>query len=635
MKKEYNGKRRTHSYIKMPDGTRLSAVIFMPQKDGQDPLLPLPVILSYTAYECLHYEPDPDGGRKIVPMVDFGIDTLTDYGYVIAVVQVRGCGASFGVRKVVASRQEAEDGAYVVDYLASRPWCDGNVMTAGQSYNGQTQLGILSRKPHHIRAAYIGKTDLNRYDGWVRNGIPRAFGSKPDIDWGKTEKEHEAVIEDLAGKIVPVDEDPEGKLLREALREHLQNGSQTAAQRDYNWRDSECPFFEGSFWDALSASTYLKDINESGAVVYLDGGVLDPFRRDTMLMYHNLTLRKKLIIGPWDHIRPKYDPEPRYEILRFADHVLKGIENGIMEEKPLTLRVMEYDFKNHVYQGPGTGYYRYEERWPLHEGKRDVFCLSHEDNMNHGDNNETHENPGGFPAYRMTRKGNPCKSGYAASEGTGLQEENPAPVQKACRPEKEEIPYRIVYGITSGVETDNLLLDRERGAAAKGLNFLTDIYEEDTEYIGHPFAEISFRMIEPGDIGEPLDVDLFVLLSDYDPGTGEAFQFCNGWMRSSLRNPKGQPTYDFLGLPWHDCKKGDNEYLEKDGEYTLSIDMMPVFYRIRKGHQILLTITCSLDRTYYAGRKFYEENPEGNTPLIALYTGGQNGSRLIMPNIYA
>ena len=355
MDKKYNTSVRTHTYLTMPDGTRLSCVLFTPARDGKRAAEPLPVILSYTAYECLYYETEADGTRKIVVRTDFDIDTLTDYGYIIAVVQVRGCGASFGTRKVVASRQEAADGAYVVDHLASQPWCDGNVMTAGQSYNGQTQLGILSQKPEHIKAAYIGKTDLNRYDGWVRNGIPRAFGSRPDINWGGTKEEQERVLEQIASATVPVDDDPDGILLRAALREHMENASQVTAQRDYNWRDSECPYIEGSFWDALSASTYLKDINDCGAVVYLDGGVLDVFRRDTILLYHNLTLKKKLIIGPWDHIRKKENPEPRFEILRFADHVLKGIENGVMDEKPLTLRVMEYDFKNHSYSGPGTG----------------------------------------------------------------------------------------------------------------------------------------------------------------------------------------------------------------------------------------------------------------------------------------
>lgn len=605
MEKNYNGRKQTHTYLTMPDGTRLSCVLFMPLKDGKEPEVPLPVILSYTAYECLYYAAGPDGNRTIETRADFNMDTLTDYGYIVAVVQVRGCGASFGTRKVVASRQEAQDGAYVVEYLASQPWCDQNVMTAGQSYNGQTQLGILSRKPAHLRAAYIGKTDLNRYDGWVRNGIPRAFGSRPDIDWGKTREEQEAVLERLVQETVPVDADPERQLLREAISEHLRNGSQVTAQREYNWRDSECPYFEGSFWDALSASTYLQDINASGAVVYLDGGVLDVFRRDTILLYHNLTLPKKLIIGPWDHIRPKLDPEPRFEILRLAEHVLKGVENGIMEEPPLTLRIMEYDFQNHRYSGPGTGYYRKENSWPLWEGRRDVFYLSPE-----------------------------SRNGILFAGGTG-KENVPAAVLSAAQPEMSGIVYPVVYGISSGVETDDLLADPERGACSRGMNFLTDPYPEDIEYIGHPFADISFTVLDAGEMPAPLDVDVFVMLSDFDPETGQAFQFCSGWMRSSLRTPKGTPSYDFLGLPWHDCRKGDNEYLETGGTYSLQIDLLPVFYRIRKGHRLLLTVTCSLDRTYYAGREIYEKNPGTAAPVISFCTGGDKPCCLILPNIYA
>ena len=375
-------------------------------------------------------------------------------------------------------------------------------------------------------------------DGWVRNGIPRAFGSKPDTDWGSTPEEHEARVEEIARETVPVDDDPEGILLRQAIREHLNNGSQTTAQRDYIWRDSKCPDVEGNFWDVLSASTYLRDINDSGAMVYLDGGVLDVFRRDTMMLYENLTLRKKLIIGPWDHIRPKFNPEPRFEILRFADYALKGVQNGVMDEKPITMRIMEYDFRNHSYSGDNTGYYRYESEWPLHSGSRCSFYL-----------------------------GTDPVEGVISYPACGLHKEA---VQTG------ELPYRVVYGITSGVETDHLLADGETGACGKGLNFLTDVFPENTEFIGHPFAQITFRVEDAGNVPEPLDVDVFVALSDFDPEPGEDFQFCSGWMRSSLRTPKGTPTYNFLGLPWHDCKIGDNEYLEVGREYALNMDMLPV-----------------------------------------------------------
>lgn len=593
MEKEFNGKKRVHRYITMPDGCRLSAVFFIPTLNGKEADRPLPVLLSYTAYNCLFYKRNENGETAVEHRVDFDIDTLTDYGYVVAVVQIRGCGASFGVRKVVVSRREAADGAFVVDYLGQQPFCDGNVMTAGMSYNGQSQLCILSQKPRHLKAAYIGKTDINRYDGWVRNGIPRAFGSKPDTDWGSTPEEHEARVEEIARETVPVDDDPEGILLRQAIREHLNNGSQTTAQRDYIWRDSKCPDVEGNFWDVLSASTYLRDINDSGAVVYLDGGVLDVFRRDTMMLYENLTLRKKLIIGPWDHIRPKFNPEPRFEILRFADYALKGVQNGVMDEKPITMRIMEYDFRNHSYSGDNTGYYRYESEWPLHSGSRGSFYL-----------------------------GTDPVEGVISYPACGLHKEA---VQTG------ELPYRVVYGITSGVETDHLLADGETGACGKGLNFLTDVFPENTEFIGHPFAQITFRVEDAGNVPEPLDVDVFVALSDFDPETGEDFQFCSGWMRSSLRTPKGTPTYNFLGLPWHDCKIGDNEYLEVGREYALNMDMLPVFYRVKQGHRMMATITCSLNRTYYHGRAYYEEHPDCIPPKIALQ---MDKCRIIMPNIY-
>ena len=48
----------------------------------------------------------------------------------------------------------------------------------------------------------------------------------------------------------------------------------------------------------------------------------------------------------------------------------------------------------------------------------------------------------------------------------------------------------------------------------------------------------------------------------------------------------------------------------------------------------MATITNSLDRTYYYGRNAYEKDKDCVPPQIRLKTGGENPSRIILPNIY-
>ena len=48
----------------------------------------------------------------------------------------------------------------------------------------------------------------------------------------------------------------------------------------------------------------------------------------------------------------------------------------------------------------------------------------------------------------------------------------------------------------------------------------------------------------------------------------------------------------------------------------------------------MVTITNSMDRTYYAGRSAYEENPDTVAPGYHLVLGGKDGCRIVMPDIY-
>ncbi len=50
------------------------------------------------------------------------------------------------------SKQEAEDGYDLVEWLAAQPWCDGNVGMVGISYFGTIQLHVAAEQPPHLKA---------------------------------------------------------------------------------------------------------------------------------------------------------------------------------------------------------------------------------------------------------------------------------------------------------------------------------------------------------------------------------------------------------------------------------------------------------------------------------------------------
>ena len=91
-------------------------------------------------------------------------------------------------------------------------------------------------KPKHLVASFIGMTDFDKYDGWLRDGVPRAFGSQPDIQWKAIGGNVE--VEDVAKRTVPVEGDTDRHQLIEAITEHIGSLSQIKIFQTMLCRDS-------------------------------------------------------------------------------------------------------------------------------------------------------------------------------------------------------------------------------------------------------------------------------------------------------------------------------------------------------------------------------------------------------------
>ena len=420
---EYDGYNRYSVYVPVTDGTQLAVDYYIPTKDGVEEKEALPVVFTYTPY-----------GRRRADNVT-SAEWFTRYGYAFAVADVRGMGASYGTRDSANSPQEAQDGADIVSWIHEQSWCNGKIGTIGSSYVGQTQLAILS-KSQLVDASVIGCTDYNKYDGWIRGGVPRAFGSQPDTMW--TEIGGDVTVESVVEDTPAVDADSDKTMLFDAVSQHVANGLQIPMFQRLLWRDSYSEEVDGEYWNLVSASTNKDAINNSGSAIYLMGGLYDVFRRDTVVMYENLTTPKKLTIGPWYHTKAKVDPNWEVEQLRWFDYWLKGIDNGIMDEDPIYLKTANAEENNG---------YSWHTEWPVDEGSRTTMYLSAD----------------------------------AALSGT-----------KSSAETYED--YDVVYGITTGVESTTT-----EDVDAKGLTFTTAPLEEDFEITGHPMAYIQFEMLTEDD----------------------------------------------------------------------------------------------------------------------------------------
>lgn len=314
-------------YLTVRDGTKLAATIYRPAVSGKAVETPYPVIWEGTTSRGRR---NPDGTTRLLPVTpglkEQGPLSLTDivkFGYVLVQVERRGQGASMGFMRGYHDWTESLDAYDITEWLARQPWSDGKIGVFGCSNTGEAALHAPTAMPPHLKAVFAGCYSWNKYDGFFRGGILANWGTGPQtspLSAGLT--------------AIPVDEDTDESMLKEAVRQHEKQTPLLALWKSIPFRDSWSDLVGSRFWQEGSVSTYQSAIERTGVGIYSYGGWYDDFRREAFVAHHNLHNPSKLLIGPWGHCQEQ-GLDLVIERLRFFDYWLKGIDNGIMEEPPI------------------------------------------------------------------------------------------------------------------------------------------------------------------------------------------------------------------------------------------------------------------------------------------------------------
>lgn len=335
---------RQSLYVPVRDGTRLAVNLYRPAVAGQAVADPHPVVFVFTPYRARYRSTDGTVAEAgLSPRL--GLQGLTDHGYVVAVADIRGKGASFGARRGFQDRTEARDGHDLVQWLAGQPWSTGRVGMVGCSYLGGTTLQVASTAPPALRAVFTGASDLDKYQFVRRGGITAQFNTRPD----------EPLSDDLQS--LPVDADADGSLLRAAVAEHAANTPMAALWYGMPYRDSVSSLTGNRFWEEVGPYTYLEELRRSGIATYFWGNWEDEPTEQMVLATANLGGR--LLVGPGSHCVPPPDFDLAGEIRRFFDHQLKGVDNGFEREPPYLYWMEDASGGSHRWvrsdQLPGAG----------------------------------------------------------------------------------------------------------------------------------------------------------------------------------------------------------------------------------------------------------------------------------------
>lgn len=334
----YDGYERTSVYVPVRDGTRLAVDIYRPTKNGVVEKKPLPVIWTHTRYTRAY---ERDG--KILTLIEtalsqpgWQLQKVISYGYIAATVDIRGAGASFGVRRDFWPLEEAQDAYDITEWFAEQPWSDGNIGMYARSYLGITQYFAAAEKPPHLKAIFPAMAFGDTYHETNPNGV---YTGQAFEVWGNQQNPPYEEYKSRNASVAPVDADPDRKMLDEARAEHHANGwNFNEILRAADYRDSKDPT-GAPFHEERGAINRVDEISEWGGGIYHRTGWYDGFTSSPIFMYASLENPQKMVIGPWFH-DDHHELNVDIEHVRWYDYWLKGIDNGIMDEPAIHYYVM-------------------------------------------------------------------------------------------------------------------------------------------------------------------------------------------------------------------------------------------------------------------------------------------------------
>jgi predicted acyl esterase len=232
----------------------------------------------------------------------------------------------------------------------------------GCSATGGSQMQALSTAPPHLKAIFPMSCEWDVYSWVAVGGITPPPGGPTQIMRGAPREERDRTA-------APVDADKDGALMRAAIAEHEGN-LETAGFVPF--RDSVSTDFGNAWWQKSSPSSYRDTINKSGIAVYAATNWAEGFTGyGPPFTFNNLRTPKKLIFGPgkhcdWATVLKDTGFDIVVEELRFFDHWLRGIDNGVMREPAVTY----YTYN----EEPGKAW-KSAASWPPADTKRTPFYL--------------------------------------------------------------------------------------------------------------------------------------------------------------------------------------------------------------------------------------------------------------------
>lgn len=459
--------------VAMRDGVALSADAYRPRAEGR-----FPAVLLRTPYL--------KNGDGALALGRF----FAERGYALVYQDVRGRGDSDGA--FVPYRNDGRDGYDTIEWLAAQPWCDGNVGTMGGSYLGRIQWLAALERPPHLRAMIVSVCPSDPFVEW-----PTGTNGLQHLCWlhmtsGRTMQNTGAVDWDAAYWHLP-----------------LLTMDEQIGRAMPQWREELGHEQLDDYWRAIC---YQDKFGQIDLPILHISGWYDDEQIGTPLNYRGMVAQaptpraragQRLLMGPWGHRIEgvtslgdlDFGPAALLDLkgtqLRWFDHWLKDMPNGVAEEPPVRLFVM------------GANEWRHEREWPIARAQSTRLYLrgGGKANSRFGDGALGDAPPHGEPAdsYRY----DPARPFPFLTEPTSSQ---------IGGPDDYAAPQR----------RDDVLV------------YVSPPLEHDTEVTGPIGVELYAASSAP-------DTDFMAMLLDVHP-SGFAQRLCDGMVRARFRDGMAAPS---------------------------------------------------------------------------------------------
>jgi putative CocE/NonD family hydrolase len=563
----------------MRDGTTLYADVYRPAAEGR-----YPAILTRLPY------------GKGTGMVSGYMNPLryAQAGYAVVIQDIRGTGMSEG--KFYPRVNEMVDGYDAVEWLATQPWCDGNVGMYGMSHLGYTQWAAAVMQPPHLKTICpmatqhgarpfdYGAMELNHLLAWAcmfplgelaRQKIPpeKAKNLRDRFIYWKDHIEEQYMY-------LPLKDVPSIKIVEEM-------GMSPFFYSDYiNHSDDE------EFWKRSISPAPLENVVVPAFHIC---GWYDLLVSDVLASYLGMKKRagsplarknQKVIIGPWVHTTEMGSIAGEMDFgttssgaaadvagmhIRWFDRWLKGIDNGITEEPPVRIFVM------------GSNIWRNENEWPL---ARTMFTNYY---------------------FHSDGKANSC-----SGDGTlGIQPPVEEPNDTFLYNPRNPVPTKRDG---AGLSVIMGAYDRQKIETRQDiLVYTTPPLENDLEVTG-PIV-VKLYAATSAD-----DTDFTGILCDVYPD-GRSYNIIDGIVRAKYRHSEWKP-----------------EPIRPGSIYEYSLDLATTSIVFKAGHCIRLEISSSnfprWDRNLNTGHKLGQD-AQIEAALQKIFHNTQYPSHIVLPIIPA